>query len=116
MYDESIDHILPSPKPKVYVRTDKRKKGKLNFHVCIPLYHGIPKQLQSGWTRMGAHGVQEWDNTTNTLEYILREAQAGHKFDKNLYCGTCGRLMVKGRNTKINPLITENGTKSIHLI
>lgn len=89
-----------------------KKKKKIEFHVCIPLYRGIPKELQAGWAKMGPHGLQEWDNTTNILEYILRNP----KFDKNLYCGTCGRLMVKGRNKTINPFLDPMGTKTIQLV
>ena len=85
-------------------------KPKIKFHVCIPLYKGIPKEMQSGWTRMGAHGVQEWDNTTNITEFVLR----GLVKDKHLYCGTCGRLMVKGRNQTTNPIL-DHKTKEIKL-
>lgn len=78
-------------------------KPKLKFHVCIPLYHGIPKAMQTGWTRMGEHGVQEWDNTTD-IQPLLDVLEYPEQFDKNLYCGTCGRIMVKGRSQTINPI------------
>lgn len=91
------------------VKKEIRNKPRIKFHVCIPLYRGIPKEMQSGWTRMGPHGVLEWDNSTNLTEYVLR----GMVKDKNLYCGTCGRLMVKGRKVGMQPL--EN-TKVIKLV
>ena len=84
-------------------------KKKIKFHVCIPLYRGIPKEMQSGWTRMGPHSVLEWDNTTDLLPFIAK----GWKVDRNFYCGTCGRRMVKGRNKGMKPL--EN-TKVIKLV
>lgn len=78
-------------------------KPKIGFHVCIPLYHGIPKAMQTGWTRMGEHGVQEWDNTTD-IQPLLDVLEHPEQFDRNLYCGTCGRIMVNGRNQTINPI------------
>lgn len=85
------------------IRVQSGPKPKIGFHVCIPLYHGIPKEFQTGWTRMGAHGVQEWDNTTD-IETMLKHIPHPERFDRRLYCGTCGRIMVKGRNQTINPI------------
>lgn len=76
------------------------RKTRMRFHVCIPLYRGIPKEQQAGWTRMGAHGVAEWDNTADLLPWLAMYP----KLDKQLYCGTCGRCMVKGRNRTSRPL------------
>lgn len=80
-------------------------KRKHKFHVCVPLYKGIPKELQSGWVDMGEHGVREWDNTTNLLPYL----SLNPKMDTKLYCGTCGRIMVKGRNRSIDK--SNSGTR-----
>ncbi len=68
------------------------------MHVCIPLYHGIPKEMQVGWSKMGPRGIQEWDNTTDISPF----QKLNSRFDKKLYCGTCGRVMVKGRRTDSN--------------
>jgi len=78
--------------------TNKPQKPRIPHHVCIPLYRGIPKEVQTGWIDMGPHQVAEWDNTTNLLPYLMMNPN----FDKTLYCGTCGRIMVKGRNRTID--------------
>lgn len=79
-----------------------KKLGRIGFHVCIPLYKGIPKEVQTGWVEMGTHQVKEWDNTTILLPFLLMNS----KLDQQLYCGTCGRLMVKGRNKHIDKSAT----------
>jgi hypothetical protein len=48
--------------------------------------------------RYDAVGVESWDNTTPIAAMELQ--------DLNLYCGTCGRLMVKGRKPDESPPIT----------
>lgn len=109
-YDEGFFDAKQRPNPPKVKRVPRQSKvSKRGFHVCIPLYRGIPKEMQSGWTRMGPHGVLEWDNTTDLLPFIAK----GWKVDRNFYCGTCGRLMVKGRNKGMKPL--EN-TKVIKLV
>lgn len=92
-YDENV--VMNVPKVKKYTRQGNTNSS-IRFHVCIPLYKGIPKEFQTGWTRMGQYGVQEWNNTTDTLPFLLKMADPT-KFDKKLYCGTCGKVMVKGR-------------------
>ena len=76
-------------------------KAKVRFHVCVPLYRGIPKQAQTGWVRYDAHHVAEWDNTTDIAPW-LKAYKDPTQFDKGLYCGVCGRAMVKKRN-QTNP-------------
>lgn len=76
----------------------KTKKYKIGKHVCVPLYHGIPKELQTGWAKYGSQGLEAWDNTTPIEPLNLK--------DKHLYCGTCGRLMVKKRRTDLQPTPT----------
>lgn len=80
----------------------KPKKRPIRHHVCIPLYRGIPKELQTGWVTMGDHQVEEWDNTTNLIPFLTLNP----KLDRTIYCGTCGRIMVKGRNRTIDKSAT----------
>ena len=79
-------------------KKNMKRPGRIGFHVCIPLYKGIPKEAQSGWVEMGDRQVKEWDNTTILLLFLLMNP----KLDQKLYCGTCGRLMTKGRNKHID--------------
>lgn len=94
-YDESVDIEIAKSKPKIRKYVRQAKKSRMTFHVCIPLYKGIPKELQTGWSRMGSHGILEWNNTTDISNWKVK--------DKGFYCGTCGRRMVKGKSEIVDP-------------
>lgn len=79
-----------------YLRKPRRRK--IGKHVCVPLYKGIPKEFQVGWSKTGDYGVVEWDNLTDLTPWL----KLNPKLDQRLYCGTCGRIMVNGRRQDIN--------------
>ncbi len=97
-----LELVQQSQKPRSMA---PKTKAKIRYHVCVPLYRGIPKHAQTGWIRYDAHTIAEWDNTTDIVPW-LKAYKDPTRFDKGLYCGTCGRRMTKKRNQSINPLPT----------
>lgn len=87
---------------RIRMNNAKKKKAPVHFHVHVPLYRFIPKELQTGWAQYDDHRLIAWDNTTDVVKFAA-QFPPSIKLDFNLYCGTCGCQMVKGRRPDLSP-------------